>query len=359
MAMTLRERTLAAMNHEVPDQVPAFAIAIDNWENYLKSRGIAGDGRDLLASWGFGTNKFPFDFSLLPAWRGPSRKSKDGRPLGSFGTPIFDEFSYNDYWPRPLARVETVAEVEAFDWPDPAHLDFGPMRKALEAESTQLRMENCWQPLFCLVCDMFGMQRALELMYLKPALIEAALAHIDGYYSQYYAREAEVCGGRLDFLAFGDDFADNRSLLMPPELWRKWFKPLFAKYFAFGKGAGMRIWMHACGAIREVLPDLVDIGLDVWETVQAHLPGNEPEGLKRDFGRHLTFAGGVNTQHILWCAKPDEVRRHVRERIRVLGKGGGYLCGPDHVIKPGVPFENITALFETVREFRGEGCTLP
>jgi len=156
----------------------------------------------------------------------------------------------------------------------------------------------------------------------------------------------------------GDDFADNRGLLMRPEQWRRFFKPLWAKWLAMAKARGLRTWMHACGAISAVLPDLVDIGLEVWEAVQTHLPGNEPERLKRDFGRHLTFAGGVDTQHVLSFMPPDEVRRRTREAIRVLGVGGGYLCGPDHWVQPGVPFENVTALFETVREFRGEGCTL-
>jgi hypothetical protein len=184
------------------------------------------------------------------------------------------------------------------------------------------------------------------------------LAHIDAYYTLYYRKQVEICRGTLEILSFGDDFADNRHLLMPPALWRKWFKPLFAKYFAMGKAACLRTWLHACGAIGEVLPDLVDIGLDVWETVQAHLPGNEPERLKREFGRQLVFVVGIDTQHVLRFATPEEVRRHARERIRVLGKGGGCLSRPDHTIKKGVPFENVTALFDGIREFRGKGCTL-
>jgi uroporphyrinogen decarboxylase len=87
--------------------------------------------------------------------------------------------------------------------------------------------------------------------------------------------------------------------------------------------------------------DYFDIGMDVWETVQAHLPGNKPDVLKREYGDHSTFFGGISTQTTLPFGTADDVRREVRERIRVLGKNGGYICGPDHGIMPDVPLENV------------------
>ena len=347
--MTLRERTLAAMDHRLPDQVPAHFMGMDDWEAYMQSLGLA-DGDALWQRLGIGVKRYFY------GWKGPQRTDEKGNSLQAWGTPW--EQSYTCVLFRPLAKAETAAEVDAHDWPDPSHCDFIPMREALKADTTFVRGGSCWDPIFSRLCELFGMERALENLYLNPIVIEAALAHLDDFHTTYYRNEIEVCGEHLDIFGLGDDFAEQRQLIIRPEHWRKYFKPLYAKWLAMGKAAGLRTWMHACGAIGEVLPDLVDIGLDVWETVQAHLPGSEPERLKREFGDRLVFAGGINCQHVLGAGAPDQVREHVRERIRVLGRNGGYLCGPDHCIKPGVPFENVNAMYETIREFRGEGCTL-
>ena len=107
-------------------------------------------------------------------------------------------------------------------------------------------------------------------------------------------------------------------------------------------------------AFRPVLPDLIEIGVNVWETVQVHLPGNEPEVLKRKYGQDLAFYGAINSQQTLPFGTPEEVRAEVRERIRVLGRGGGYICGSDHGILPDVPMENVLAMLDEARRYRFE-----
>ena len=111
------------------------------------------------------------------------------------------------------------------------------------------------------------------------------------------------------------------------------------------------MWFHCCGTFREILPDLIDIGMDVWETTQVHLSGNEPEVLKREYGRDITFYGAINTQSTLPFGSSEDVRREVRERIRVLGEGGGYILGGDHTILPDVPMENVLAMMDEARKF--------
>jgi len=122
------------------------------------------------------------------------------------------------------------------------------------------------------------------------------------------------------------------------------------------KAAGKHVWFHSCGDVTAVLPDLLDIGMDVWETVQLHTLPIPPETLKRDFGRHMTFFGGVNTQRLPFMT-PSEVAAEVERCIRLLGKGGGYICGPDHHVKPDVSAENTVALFRAAREFDEPGYT--
>ena len=97
------------------------------------------------------------------------------------------------------------------------------------------------------------------------------------------------------------------------------------------------------------MPDLIDMGMDVWETTQVHLPGNEPEVLKKEYGKDICFYGAINTQQTLPFGTPDEVRAEVRKRIRVLGKGGGYIVGGDHAILPDVPIENVLAMIDEAK----------
>ena len=139
--------------------------------------------------------------------------------------------------------------------------------------------------------------------------------------------------------------------MISPEYWRKYLKPTYRKIFDTAKNYGVKIWFHCCGTFRPVLPDLIDIGMDVWETVQVHLPGNEPEVLKREYGQQITFFGAINSQQTLPFGTPDNVRAEVRERVQVLGKGGGYICGPDHTVLPDVPIENVLPMLDEARKF--------
>jgi len=141
------------------------------------------------------------------------------------------------------------------------------------------------------------------------------------------------------------------------EHWRRFLKPRYAKLFDIGKRRGKYVWFHSCGDITEVLPDLIDIGMDVWETVQLHTLPMSPRELKKEYGRHVTFFGAVNTQRLPF-AHPDEIRAEVARCIEALGHGGGYICGPDHGIRADVPYENIVALYETARDFRRTGYTM-
>ncbi|MCX6026805.1 MAG: hypothetical protein NTY23_11200, partial [Chloroflexi bacterium] len=160
---------------------------------------------------------------------------------------------------------------------------------------------------------------------------------------------------QIDIFGIGDDFAGNRGLLFNPTLWRSHFKPIYAKWIALAKARGLVTLMHSCGMVREVLPDLIDIGLDAWQTVQTHLPGQEPERIKAEIGRHLVFVGAIDTTNVLSVSSPEKVRDHVLSQIRILGKGGGYICAPDHTIMEDVPSENVAVLYRTIAEFKEPG----
>jgi uroporphyrinogen decarboxylase len=164
----------------------------------------------------------------------------------------------------------------------------------------------------------------------------------------------------LDWLWCGDDVAGQQSMIMSPAAWREQIKPLMAEIFAVGKAAGLWVAHHCCGALRPIIPDLVEIGLDVLNPVQAGCPGMDALELKAEFGDKLSFMGGVDTQGLLPFASAAEVRRATERLLdgmtaSVGGRGpGGYILAGSHTIPPETPDENIFAMYETAGISRQE-----
>ncbi len=273
----------------------------------------------------------------------------------------------------PLANAASVAEVQRFRWPSPDDFDYQVVAEVLETISDDVakwvkvqyvvqqpgqtrisaaRGGGPWIPLLCSLFDLFGLEQTLVNLRTAPELIEATIAHLEEFILGFERRLLDATRGLIDVFYFGDDFATQHGMLISPEHWRRFLKPTYAKVYGLAKDYGLKVWVHSCGTFRPVLPDMIDIGMDVWETVQVHLSGNEPDVLKREYGRDLAFYGAINTQRTLPFGSAEDVRAEVRERIRVLGKGGGYICGSDHGILGDVPMDNVLALLDEARKFR-------
>ena len=147
----------------------------------------------------------------------------------------------------------------------------------------------------------------------------------------------------------GDDFGGQTALMFSRDMWRRHFKPLYKKLWKVFKDAGLPIIHHSCGNVTDILGDFIDLGLDVIEPVQNVMDFAQ---LKKDFGQHLTFWGGIGTQTTLPFGTPDQVRKETRSVIETLGRGGGLIIAPDQEIMADVPADNVVAYVETVRENR-------
>lgn len=148
----------------------------------------------------------------------------------------------------------------------------------------------------------------------------------------------------IDGFLFGDDWGQQKGLIMGPVLWRKFIKPGIAKMYEKVKSHGKLVAQHSCGDVSELFPDLIDIGLDIYQTFQPEI--YNIKDVKKKFGKHLSFWGGISTQTLLPVATPDEVKRVTRETMEILGDGGGYIAAPTHAVPGDVPPENIAALIE-------------
>jgi len=150
----------------------------------------------------------------------------------------------------------------------------------------------------------------------------------------------------LDWFWTGDDVGGQQSMMLSPELWREMIKPHLKNIFDVGKKRGLWVAYHSCGSIRPIIPDLIEIGLDVLNPIQCNCPGMNPFELKREFGNKLSFMGGVDTQHLLPYGTPDEVYKETLKLIEgMTGDGGGFILAASHSIPPETPVENIFAMY--------------
>jgi uroporphyrinogen decarboxylase len=194
--------------------------------------------------------------------------------------------------------------------------------------------ERAWQ--------LTGFEEFMTGLSLYPDLIDKLLDDITEFKVET-ARQVVAAGFKCGHT--GDDFGAQSGLLMSPATWRRFFRPRLQRVWDVYKQAGLPVIHHSCGNVISLIPDMIEMGLDMLEPIQ---PVMDLDGLKREFGRHLSFWGGIDTQRILPYGTPDEVRRHTTEVIDTLGAGGGLLIAPSQEIMSDVPVENIVALVETV-----------
>lgn len=184
-----------------------------------------------------------------------------------------------------------------------------------------------------------------EVEALLDALMERHLANLD--------KACRAVGDIADIIRFGDDLGTNGGPFMSPKTYQQLFKPrhtILCDYVH--KHTKMKTFLHSCGSIRTLMPDLIEAGFNIINPVQTTCRGMEPEGLKKDFGKDICFwGGGCDTKTILPKATPQEVKDHVKRRLEIFMPGGGFMFNTVHNILPEVPPQNIVAMFEAIHEF--------
>jgi uroporphyrinogen decarboxylase len=179
---------------------------------------------------------------------------------------------------------------------------------------------------------------------LLDKLVEMHLANLE--------KVLDAVEGYVQVIQMGDDLGTQLATVVSPRMYREVFKPRQRMiYERIRRRKGIHLFLHSCGAIADIIPDLVEIGVEILNPVQTSGRGMEPARLKREFGKDLVFwGGGCDTRDVLPDRTPDEVRRHVRERIGILGVDGGFVFCQVHNILPNVPPANVVAMYEGVKE---------
>jgi uroporphyrinogen decarboxylase len=243
----------------------------------------------------------------------------------------------------PLADCETVAEIDAFPWPDAQYLHFDACLADLQHAGDVYRLSGMWTCFYHNLIDLFGMEEYLVKMYTHPALVQAATDRVCEFYYAANERFFTEAGDLVDGYFFGNDFGTQLSLICGPEQFDEFIMPWFRRFTAQGKAHGHQVILHSCGSVYHVIDRLIDAGVDCLHPLQAKAANMEAERLAAAFKGRITFMGGIDAQGLMTHGTPEEIRADVRRVKRALGPN--LIVSPSHeAILPNVPPENVEAL---------------
>ena len=265
---------------------------------------------------------------------------------------------YYDLLESPLSGDITEETIERHPWPDPTDPSrYVGLREAArriaEEEKRAVVVANMLAG-FVETCPwLLGFEQYFLDLAANHLLLGKLMDKLIEIKAACWERTLREVGEYADVIVEAEDFAGQDRLLMSPKTWRKLIKPRLQEFYGWlHQQTGAKLFLHSCGAVREVIPDLIEVGVDILNPIQVSAVGMDSAELKREFGKDLVFwGGGVDTQRVLGTGSPDEVRAEVRRRLRDFMPGGGFVFATVHNIQPNVPPENLLAMFETVREY--------
>ena len=350
--MTPRERWLSFFGGRRPDRVPCDYWATTEVTSRLKTELGCRSERELWEK--LGIDKCIHLAPLHPLAKDDEWHIDSVFPIWHVGTrevPYMDgRAAYVETITHPLAGARTVLDIEAFAWPDPEEWDIDGMRARCEEWKGYPILGGTYEP-FYLYCHLRGMEQALEDLLLNADVLEAGLERIFEIHETIIRRTLEAAGHLIDFIYVAEDLGNQQGLLMSPASFRKFLKPRMVRMIQLVHSYGVRVFHHDDGAIRSLLPDLLEVGIDVLNPIQWRCQGMDREGLARDIGSAVVFHGGVDNQVTLPFGTPDDVKQEVADNIRIFKGCKGYVVAPCHNIQPNTPTENILALYAAVEQF--------
>ncbi len=410
--MTSRERILAAVNHQEPDRIPVdlgatpssgiSAIAYTNLKKHMGMntghtriydvvQQLAQPEEAVLDTFGvdvvdigrafnerdehwYDTPMADGQTGQYPVWFKPA-----ARPDGSFeaevdgtviakmpaGGTFYDQtyFPYlqgypGDYEKLPNAmKMVLWAALAHSPWDHAGEPDFW---QQLRRRTLELRQSTDRALMVVCGCNLFEWGTFLRRMdnFMMDVFADQDNVRVllDALMEIHLATLEKVCtavGDLADILRFGDDLGMDSGPFMSPQIYRDIFKPHHARLNEYvHKNSQMKTFIHSCGSIYKLLPDMIEAGYDILNPVQTNCANMDPVTLKKEFGSDITFwGGGCDTRHVLNNATPRQVKDHVKERLEILSPGGGFVFNTVHNILPEVPPENIIAMFEAVAAF--------
>jgi uroporphyrinogen decarboxylase len=278
----------------------------------------------------------------------------DGCITNEFGMKMRQGPLYMELLGNPLAYVADTKDVEAVPFPDPlADGRYDDAARYIERYRNEyFTVGDIELTIFALARHLVGMEKLLGDMALNAPYVECLLDKCMNFMLAMGRRLVEL---GVDGIWAGDDFGGQNGMLISPKMWRRYFKERYRHLYAELKAVNphVLIMQHSDGAIAPILDDWIEVGMQVFNPVQPGVPGHDPEELKRRFGERLSFWGAIDQQNLLPFGSAEEIEADVKSKIEVLGRGGGYMIAPAHIIQADTPMENVESFIDAVKK---HGC---
>jgi uroporphyrinogen decarboxylase len=263
----------------------------------------------------------------------------------SYGAGAYDEFDH-----QPLAHIDSIDELVAYDWPDPDVLDAQAAVDAVRRADPGHRLFRvAWggNPMETLTW-MMGLEKLMMLLAIEPEIIVAGLERVVGFYEAVMRRVLEAGPGEFDAVFAADDLGGQSGPLISPGMYRELIQPYHRRIYAAAHDYVEFTLHHSDGSVFALLDDLLDAGVDALEATQTDCAAMDPAHLAAHYGERMSFVGGVSVQRLLPHGSVEEVEREVGRLIATLGAGGGLVAGPSHAIQAGTPPDNVFAMVRAI-----------
>lgn len=339
--MTSKERVRAALQRRPVDRVPVFM-----WFHPSTARrlgrlldipaGYVGEamGNDIIQTWV--NNNY--------AMEGITHEREGDSHVDFWGITWVKQGEFNQVTHVPLAGAD-VKGILNYQFPTDRMEELLAQMHPVMARQNDFYVGCDVSPcVFEMYCRIRGMEAATLDLAEQPHVADTMLTRCADFAVELSEKACDRFA--LDWLWTGDDVAGQQTVIMGPSLWRERIKPHLARVVAVGRSHDLPVAYHCCGALRPIIADLIEIGIGVLNPVQCNCPGMDPLELKREFGRHLAFMGGVDTQGLLPGGTAAEVHRATARLVEGMTcDGGGYILAASHTVPPETPDENIFAMY--------------
>ena len=343
--MNSRERVLTVFEHQEPDRVPCWCGAsVEFWSKIKNELNL--DDEELLVRLGD-------DFRRVFAeYVGPELTVSEGSTYKTVFGIERAGLGYGQPLSHPLADA-TLKEVNDYPWPDPNWMDVSKIKTTAQTYNGEYAiMGGEWSPFWHDAIDLLGMENLYIKMYSEPEIVEAVFDHIVGFYFEVSKRTFDAAADVIDIFFMGNDYGGQTGPLMGPDLFDRFFIPHTKRLCDLGHSYGLKTQLHCCGGIFELLPLIIEAGVDSIHSLQPDCRGMDLKNIKKEFGDKIVLNGGIDSKNILIDGNPDFVKEKTKEILDIMMPGGGYIAGASHdTILEETPVENVSAMFDAIKEF--------
>lgn len=264
----------------------------------------------------------------------------------------YDNGCYQDIDHYPLAGVDDPRELVDYQWPNPDWFDYATCHEQAQQEDEKHQYAHKFSAgnLFETYCWMTGLEESLINLLVNPVLVTSALEYITGFFAARLTQTLTACGNLIDIVFIADDLGGQQGLLISHANYRDLLQPYHRQLtdVVHQLAPHAKIMFHSDGSVFDLLPELIDTGVQILEAVQVDAAKMDPVTLKDTFGDRLCFHGAISVQQLLPHASPDTVESECHRLVNIFGAGGGYIAAPTHAIQIGTPPENVLAMLRGI-----------